>query len=216
MSQMRRYFEITRFHSVIFGVLLTFLIGVIPSASYGQEPGLRDTRAQRPSELFWKAIEEARWGDIEAQYTIGWMYLNGEGIGQDNEQAAIWFERAAENGHPYAMFRIADMYQNGLGVEQDKAMAAQWFRTAAETGAARTDDAAYSAQLRQMQRATWSASQERQMQLEDRRWEAQVRAEQNRHQERVTRDFNRNNRYYRGWNTRSSRSSWHRSSRHRR
>jgi len=144
------------------------------------------------------------------------MYLNGEGIGQDNEQAAIWFERAAENGHPYAMFRIADMYQNGTGVEQDKAMAAQWFRNAAETGASRTDDAAYSAQLRQMQRATWSASQERQMQLEDRRWEAQVRAEQNRHQERVARDFNRNNRYYRGWNTHSSRSSWHRSSRHRR
>jgi len=214
---MRGYLAMKRIHAVLVGVLLVFSVGMIPATVYGQETGsARDTRAQRPSELFWKAIEEARWGDIEAQYTIGWMYLNGEGIGQDNEQAAIWFERAAENGHPYAMFRIADMYQNGLGVEQDKAMAAQWFRNAAETGATRTDEAAYSAQLRQMQRATWSASQERQMQLEDRRWDAQVRAEQNRHQERVARDFNRNNRYYRGWNTHSSRSSWHRSSRHRR
>jgi len=211
---MRGCFEMTRFHAVVLGVFLVVLTGMIPATGYGQESSSRDTRAQRPSELFWKAIEEARWGDVEAQYTIGWMYLNGEGIGQDKEQAAIWFERAAESGHPYAMFRIADMYQNGIGFEQDKAQAALWFRKAAESGAARTDEAAYSAQLRQMQRETWSASQQRQMTLEDRRWEDQVRREQNRHQERIVRDVNRNSRYYRGWNSSRS-SSRHRSSRYR-
>jgi len=211
---MRGYLEMTRFYTVVTGVFLVVLMGMGPATGYGQEPSSRDTRAQRPSELFWKAIEEARWGDVEAQYTIGWMYLNGEGIGQDKEQAAIWFERAAESGHPYAMFRTADMYQNGIGFEQDKAQAAMWFRKAAESGAARTDEAAYSAQLRQMQRETWSASQQRQMTLEDRRWEDQVRREQNRHQERIVRDVNRNSRYYRGWNSSRS-SSRHRSSRYR-
>ena len=203
-----------RFHTVVLGVFLVVLTGMVPATGHGQEPSSRDTRAQRPSELFWTTIEEARWGDVEAQYMIGWMYLNGEGIGQDNEQAAIWFERAAENGHPYSMFRIGDMYHTGRGVEKDKAQAARWFRKAAESGASRTDEAWYSSQLRQMQMSSMAASQQRQQTLEDRRWQDQVRREQNRHQERITRDVNRNSRYYRGWNSSRS-SSRHRSSRYR-
>ena len=40
--------------------------------------------------------QRAEQGDTEAQYDLGLMYANGEGVARDDEQAVRWFRSAAE------------------------------------------------------------------------------------------------------------------------
>ncbi len=44
----------------------------------------------------------ARYGDPEAQFSLGWMYANGRGIERSDEMAAYFFKLAAEKGHVQA------------------------------------------------------------------------------------------------------------------
>ena len=44
----------------------------------------------------------ARYGDAEAQFSLGWMYANGRGIPRSDELAAYFFKLAAEKGHMQA------------------------------------------------------------------------------------------------------------------
>ncbi len=46
--------------------------------------------------------EAARLGDVEAQYSLGWMYANGRGIPRDDAMAAHFFDMAAKKGHAQA------------------------------------------------------------------------------------------------------------------
>ncbi|MCK5702266.1 MAG: SEL1-like repeat protein, partial [Cyclobacteriaceae bacterium] len=43
-------------------------------------------------------ISLAEQGDASAQWILGFMYLTGESMPQDYEQAAYWFAKAAEQG----------------------------------------------------------------------------------------------------------------------
>ena len=38
-------------------------------------------------------------GDVEAQYALGLMYLYGEILDVDYQQAKIWYEKAADQNH---------------------------------------------------------------------------------------------------------------------
>ncbi len=62
------------------------------------------------------------------------MYDSGEGVEEDDAQAAYWYHKAAEQGDPDAQFNLGLMYKYGRGVEQDKAQAVHLFRKAAERG----------------------------------------------------------------------------------
>src|SRR6185295_9517411 len=42
----------------------------------------------RAAELY---CEAAHLGDAEAQFSLGWMYANGRGIGRDNRMASLFF-----------------------------------------------------------------------------------------------------------------------------
>jgi TPR repeat protein len=89
-----------RIHTAVIGVLLVILMGMVPTAGFAQDVKATDKPAQEPSELFWAAIEEARWGEPEAQYMVANMYEKGEGVEKDPKEAAMWYEKAAEQGHP--------------------------------------------------------------------------------------------------------------------
>lgn len=80
--------------------------------------------------------QRAEQGDTEAQYDLGLMYANGEGVARDDEQAVRWFRLAAEQGDADAQFNLSFMYLNGEGVPQDYEEAIRWFRAAAEQGLA--------------------------------------------------------------------------------
>ena len=64
----------------------------------------------------------------------GDRYFQGEGVGRDYAQAAIWYRRAADAGDRQGMERLATMYRMGWGVPQDYGQDVQWCRRAVEKG----------------------------------------------------------------------------------
>jgi eukaryotic-like serine/threonine-protein kinase len=86
------------------------------------------------AEAFELARPAAEGGDRDAQFTLGWLYYNGQGVDRSDETAASWFQKAAEQKHLLAQLNLADMYENGIGVPRSDEQALDWNRKAAEQG----------------------------------------------------------------------------------
>ena len=80
--------------------------------------------------------KSAEQGNANAQYALGWMYENGEGVVKDLAMAFRWYKRAAERNHPAAQTNLGWMYENGKGVVKDDVQSVFWYRQAAELGQA--------------------------------------------------------------------------------
>jgi TPR repeat protein len=90
--------------------------------------------------------EAARWyrraaekGHTEAQFVLGFLYLNGAGegatgIASDKSEAAHWLKFAAERDHPMAQYYLGNLYLEGRGVAVDTAEGLRWSLKAAERG----------------------------------------------------------------------------------
>ena len=76
-------------------------------------------------------------GSPAAQYEVAQRLFEGRGVPQDQQAAALWFERAASSGLAPAQFRLATIYSKGVGVQRDAAAAKRWYAKAAEAGNAR-------------------------------------------------------------------------------
>ena len=76
----------------------------------------------------------AELGYPASQFYVGVMYDYGEGVPQDNAEAAYWYHLAAEQGDADAQFNLGLSYYKGEGVPQDYVQAAAWYRRAAEQG----------------------------------------------------------------------------------
>ena len=74
----------------------------------------------------------AEQGHGDAQFCLGVMYDNGEGLPENNAEAVKWYRLAADQGDASAQFCLGVMYDNGRGVPEDKAEAVKWYRLAAE------------------------------------------------------------------------------------
>lgn len=70
----------------------------------------------------------------KAQFFLGSLYKDGQGVPQDYTQAAIWYRKAAEQGDVLAEYTLGVAYNLGQGVPQDHAQAVVWHRKAAEQG----------------------------------------------------------------------------------
>jgi TPR repeat protein len=79
----------------------------------------------------------ARRGDGDAQFNLGLMYYNAEGVEKDYKQALGWFTLAAEQGDSDAQYMVGAMYDKGRGVLQDYKQAVRWYTLAAEQGNAK-------------------------------------------------------------------------------
>jgi len=80
-------------------------------------------------------IEDARAGDLEAQYTLAHLLLKGQGgVIRDVGSAISWFERSAGNGHKDAPFDLALLYLNGTQIPKDNRKALYWLHQAADAG----------------------------------------------------------------------------------
>lgn len=78
--------------------------------------------------------QSATKGDTSAQYNLGSMYAKGEGIPQDDREAAKWLRLAAEQGHAQAQADLGLKYYHGRGVPQGHSQAVAWTRKAANQG----------------------------------------------------------------------------------
>jgi TPR repeat protein len=73
-------------------------------------------------------------GRAMAQFNLGVMYAEGQGVPQDYAEALKWYRMAAAQGLADAQFNLGAMYAEGQGVPQDDAEALKWYRLAAAQG----------------------------------------------------------------------------------
>jgi TPR repeat protein len=89
---------------------------------------------QITSKQFDEVLKKAEKGFPDAQYRLAEAYLLGEGVAQDLEKAALWYEKAARRGHPEAQNQIGYLYQRGIGVRADAVRAFHWYQLASASG----------------------------------------------------------------------------------
>ena len=89
---------------------------------------------EKYEESFKLRMKAADMGYILSIKSIGWHYATGNGIEQNDLEAAKWWKKAAEQGNDIAQYNLGNCYYNGKGVEQNYIEAVKWYRKAAEQG----------------------------------------------------------------------------------
>jgi TPR repeat protein len=84
----------------------------------------------------WEPLAAA--GDARAQFNLGVLYAQGQGVAADPVRALDWYRKAAEQGYAAAQNSLAARYEHGIGVPRDDALAAVWYEKAASQGASFT------------------------------------------------------------------------------
>lgn len=76
----------------------------------------------------------AQAGDIRAQFLMGRMYSEGEGVLKDDAEGIKWYSLAAHSGDIVSQLALGTMYVNGRGVPRDFVQAYGWFTIVSENG----------------------------------------------------------------------------------
>ena len=80
----------------------------------------------------WQPLAEQ--GHAVAQYNLGLLYANGQGVTKDDAKARQWYEKSAIQGHADAQVNLGILFVYGRGVPQDYKMAVYWLRLSANQG----------------------------------------------------------------------------------
>lgn len=71
---------------------------------------------------------------VDVEFLLGDMYLNGDGVQQDYDEARRYLTRAANAGNAVAQGNLAYMYAKGIGVTKDFNKAVEWGMKSAMQG----------------------------------------------------------------------------------
>lgn len=74
--------------------------------------------------------QSAESGYAPAQYSIGWRYLDGNGVTESSELGEAWIERSAKGGFAAAQYTLADRYR----MRNDMGSAKWWLEQAVAQG----------------------------------------------------------------------------------
>ena len=96
--------------------------------------GLNQTVWADDASDFRQILQLAEQGVAEAQYNLGVMYENGQGVRQDDAEAFRWYRKAAEQGVAEAQYNLGAMYYSGQGVRQNFHLSKEWFGKACDSG----------------------------------------------------------------------------------
>jgi len=106
-----------------------------PASAEDIDDAIQAMRAGDFAEAYCILKPYAEKGDADAQYNIGWMYLNGYGLAMNDSLALEWWQRAAKQGHTDAIFSIAMLYTLGEGqVKKDMDKAIEYYLMALRAG----------------------------------------------------------------------------------
>ncbi len=84
--------------------------------------------------------EQAKQGEAEAQYRLGYLYWISNVWGPDLEQAHHWLSEAAKQDHPAAMSLVGMMHLSGRGAPADEAEGLALVRKASLLGSSEARD----------------------------------------------------------------------------
>ena len=111
---------------------LTFLFlfsGSVFGDDYKDGKDAYERKDYKTAYKLWLPLAEQ--GNATAQYNLGVMYYNGQGVPQDYKEAVRLYRLAAEQGLARAQSNLGVMYRKGRGVPQDYKEADKWWRLAA-------------------------------------------------------------------------------------
>jgi TPR repeat protein len=116
-------------------LLLTLLVGT-PAFSADYQKGMTAAQSGDYATALREWTPLAKQGNASAQFNLGLIYRNGQGVSQDYKTALEWYRLAAEQGFADAQNNLGLMYDNGTGVPQNNKTAVKWYRLAAKQGSA--------------------------------------------------------------------------------
>ena len=125
-----------KFVIYVFTILL-FLSGSLALADTPGEwykKGVEHYEKHKLKEAHTWFLKAAEVGHSEAQFRLGLLYKNGDGVEKNSVEASRWYQKAAEQGFAKAQVNLGLMYQRGEGVEKNYSKAAEWQRKAANNG----------------------------------------------------------------------------------
>ena len=79
-------------------------------------------------------LKEAGIGNAKAQYFLGYLFENGQGVDKDYKKAYEWYLKAAEQENARAQCYVGYLYCIGKGVNLDYKKAYNWYLKAADQG----------------------------------------------------------------------------------
>jgi uncharacterized protein len=122
-------------------ILAVVLIGFSVSANADLASAKEAYKNQDYATAFKEFKALAASGDKVAQFYVGLMYDNGDGMPQDYqsvigrvEQAMSWYRKSAEQGFAPAETNLGILLETGGRVARDYKEAATWYRKAADQG----------------------------------------------------------------------------------
>ena len=74
------------------------------------------------------------YGRPEAQFEVARCYQNGTGVEKNEENAVVWYKKAAEQCDAEAQCALGECYYQARGVEKDDKEARRWYEAAATQG----------------------------------------------------------------------------------
>jgi uncharacterized protein len=123
-----------RFISFRFIILSLWIVFLAVSAWADSGTGI-DAYKRGDYATAWREWQlPAKRGDAVAQYHLGLLHANGQGVAKDDAQAREWYEKAAAQGHADAQVNLGVLYDYGRGGPQDFKMAMKWYRRSADQG----------------------------------------------------------------------------------
>jgi len=116
--------------------LLPYVIALfaITALAGDYEDGVAAAKRKDYATAFIKFRSAALQGNPQAQYALGLMYNEGQGLAQDYKEAVRWYQLAAQQGNAEAQYNLAIKYERGEGVAKDYKEDVRWFRLAAQQG----------------------------------------------------------------------------------
>ena len=118
--------------SIVVGMVLALAAPTWPDYQAGAEAYKRGDYDTALKELRPLADQ----GIAVAQYNLGLMSYQGQGMPRDYQEAAQWCRLAAEQGHAGAQVLLGTMYHLGQGIPRDDVLAHMWVTLAAAHGIA--------------------------------------------------------------------------------
>jgi TPR repeat protein len=113
---------------VFLGIVLIMMLGAQSPSSF-QDGLLAYHRGDHTVAMeIWRPLAER--GDSSAQYMVGFLYAQGEGVVASSRTAAKWYHKAADQGDPDAQLNLGLMYVNGVGVKKNYVTSYKWFALA--------------------------------------------------------------------------------------
>jgi len=72
------------------------------------------------------SLKAAEQGHTNAQFSVGYNFLNGKGVAKNDSEAYSWINKSARAGHPRAQYFLAMVFEDGQVVQRNYIKSYMW------------------------------------------------------------------------------------------